>query len=716
MTSNEKPQRQQPSILVVEDDENMQLLLRNHLGKAGYKVACVDSGEEALRMVKISNPDLILLDIIMPKMDGYEVCSRFQDSLDTAYIPVVFLSTLDEEPDRIRAFSVGAVDYLAKPVKKKALLDTVTKHINTKNQWFCLSSVGLTDRGGKVLPFDFSDFKYHLASRLSIEHEQLQKLIALSPTELYTEMTDLGLKKSEIARFTADFLNVPYVSQISPDDIILGLLPASFCRMSLVVPVHDTDDDVALILSNPFNLQLQDMLYRSVFTNQSRRYRLRITEPENIVLLFDYNVDAMLDEDTPDDIVIDSSAMSGQVEVAGVDDEESLHSLAASAREASVVRLANTILAKALQKEASDIHVEPRETGIVVRYRIDGVLHELLSIPKKLQVPLTLRFKIMSSLDITQRRIPLDGRARIFFDRRKIDLRVSTLPVHHGEKVVIRILDQDAIALNVEDLGFEKNCLRAVDESLKKPHGLLLVTGPTGSGKTTTMYAALTQLNQPDVNIVTVEDPIEYQLERINQVQIHPEAGLTFPRALRAILRQDPNIIMVGEVRDRETLDIAVKAALTGHLVLSTLHTNDAPSTVMRMTDMGTEPFMVASALEMVASQRLLRKLCPMCKRSAEIPESTLKRFDVPVPVDASFFQPTGCERCGGTGYRGRMAVLEVMTVDTAMRRLIAERASVQTIREHALQQGGMTSLEHNAFMKAARGLTGLEEVFRVVS
>jgi type II secretory ATPase GspE/PulE/Tfp pilus assembly ATPase PilB-like protein len=381
---------------------------------------------------------------------------------------------------------------------------------------------------------------------------------------------------------------------------------------------------------------------------------------------------------------------------------------------APAIQLANSIIADAVRTQASDIHLEPGEKEVRLRFRVDGMLVARKPIPKALQGPLLSRIKIMARLDIAERRVPQDGRVRILYDERPVDLRVSTLPTRHGEKIVMRLLDKSAISLDLEALGLEEGPLTALQQSIAKPHGILLVTGPTGSGKTTTLYSALTALNRPHCNIVTVEDPIEYELPRVNQVQVHPMAGLTFPVALRSILRQDPDIVMVGEIRDGETLDIAMKAALTGHLVLSTLHTNDAVSTISRLVDMGAEPFMAASTLEMVSAQRLLRKLCASCKEPAKVPKEVLSSFGVPVPKGTEFFRPAGCGECNDIGYRGRLAVAEALVMDEELRQLVSRSADLHALRQYATGSAGMATLRQNAFRKAAKGLTSLEEVLRV--
>ena len=380
-----------------------------------------------------------------------------------------------------------------------------------------------------------------------------------------------------------------------------------------------------------------------------------------------------------------------------------------------VVKIVNLILVQALKEKASDIHIEPFEKTIKLRYRVDGNLVEASSPPKSIQLPMASRIKILAGLDIAERRLPQDGRFRIRVSGKEIDLRVSMLPTVHGEKIVIRILDKSALSGSVSMLGLDETTLGIFKKAIDAPHGMLLVTGPTGSGKTTTLYSVLHELNSPEYNIVTVEDPVEYQLPGVNQVAVRTEMGLTFAGALRSILRQDPDIVMIGEIRDQETADIAVKAALTGHQVLSTLHTNDAAGAISRLDDMGIEPFLISSSVILTCAQRLVRRICPNCKEEF-VPEPELfQKLDVPEMVGETFFRGAGCDRCKGRGYSGRAAVMEVLPISENIRRLIIKRASASVIKNQGVQEG-MKTLRHAGIDKAREGVTTLEEVLRTTS
>ena len=384
------------------------------------------------------------------------------------------------------------------------------------------------------------------------------------------------------------------------------------------------------------------------------------------------------------------------------------------------MRLVTSILQQALAEGVSDIHVEPRARQLAVRMRVDGVLREVMSVPPRLQSGVIARLKILAELDIAEKRLPQDGRFSVRLGGQKVDLRVATLPTVFGEKVVLRLLDTANVDVDLQGLGFAPEQLSRYEDVFHRPYGTILVTGPTGSGKSTTLYATLKDLNTPEKNIITVEDPVEYRMAGINQIQVNPKVGLTFASGLRSILRSDPDVVMIGEIRDMETAKTSVEAALTGHLVLATLHTNDAPSAVTRLTDMGVEPFLISSAVDCVIAQRLARRLCERCKRpAAGVDEETLSELGFPFEhfvEDGGFnlHEAVGCDRCGGTGYRGRMGIYEMMVIGGETRELILKRASADEVRGVA-EEAGMVPLRADGLIKAARGITTIEEVLRTV-
>ena len=408
----------------------------------------------------------------------------------------------------------------------------------------------------------------------------------------------------------------------------------------------------------------------------------------------------------------------GEIARGMLDEEEAIDISApvASTSDAPLVRYVNLLLNQAISDKASDIHVEPTEDHIRIRFRIDGVLKELSPAPKEMQSALVSRLKIMSDMNIAERRLPQDGRLTIMSEGRKVDLRVNCMPTVWGEKIVMRILDTHAATLALPELGFSPANLARWRSSYERPYGMVIVSGPTGSGKSTTLYATLNSILKPEVNIVTVEDPVEYRIPGINQVQTHAKAGLTFASALRSILRADPDVILIGEIRDHETAQIAIESALTGHLVLTTLHTNDAASVLTRLTEMGIEPFLVTSALQCATGQRLARRLCDNCKQPYDIPPAELAAvgFEFPADVNATFFQAVGCTSCAGTGFRGRLGLHEVMTMSEEIIKLAVRHASSDEVRRVAIEQG-MRTLRQDGWLKVAQGYTTVSEVLRVI-
>jgi general secretion pathway protein E len=402
-----------------------------------------------------------------------------------------------------------------------------------------------------------------------------------------------------------------------------------------------------------------------------------------------------------------------EFEFVNEEEQEDIGHLKDLASEAPIIKLVNLLITRAVESRASDIHIEPFEDEMKVRYRIDGVLNDIEATPKKLQAAIISRIKIMAKLNIAERRLPQDGRIRLRVGEREIDLRVSTIPILHGESVVMRILDKESIVIDLDLLGFLPETLRSFDQIIKKPNGIFLVTGPTGSGKTTTLYGALDKINTPDRKIITVEDPIEYQLKGVNQIQVKPQIGLHFANTLRHIVRQDPDVIMIGEIRDLETAEIAIQSALTGHLVFSTLHTNDAPSAITRLLDMGVEGFLLSSTIRGILAQRLVRVICPACKMEDDSEGQSVQVRALGVSPDTKFYRGKGCDACTFTGFRGRSGIFELLVINDDIRKMIMKRADSNEIREVA-RKNGMTTLLEDGVQKIQAGVTTVGEVLRV--
>jgi type IV pilus assembly protein PilB len=545
---------------------------------------------------------------------------------------------------------------------------------------------------------------------------QLQEAIKIQKTEggrLLKILTDRQfVTEQDMAFSMGRCLNTPPINlqRLRVPEEVMSLVPRDMARSNKLVPIARLDGKLFVAMADPTNVLAVDDLKRRV---QLEIVPMIATERAVNEALSGATGGGNMSQVMKQVSQEATQAAADSVEVQQAKREEiDLDRLAHDSEEAPVIKIVNLILAQAVKEKASDIHIEPFQNTLKLRYRIDGELVLAESPPKALQLAIASRIKILSGLNIAERRIPQDGRFRIRMMGKDIDLRVSVLPTSHGEKIVIRLLDKSALSASVDQLGLDEGTLGKFRKAIDAPHGMILVTGPTGSGKTTTLYSVLQELNNPQYNIVTVEDPVEYELAGINQVAVRADIGLDFSSALRSILRQDPDIVMIGEIRDNETADIAVKAALTGHQVLSTLHTNDAASAITRLDDMGIEPFLISSSILMACAQRLVRRVCTNCREEFVPEPELLERLGI-TDNKATFYHGTGCDRCKGRGYSGRAAVIEALPISEAIRRLIIKRASAAIIKNQAVTEG-MKTLRMVGIEKAQEGLTTLEEVWRV--
>jgi type IV pilus assembly protein PilB len=566
----------------------------------------------------------------------------------------------------------------------------------------------------KGSPIMIDRFGELLVKEKIITREQLEKAIEEQRTsggKIGFNLTKLGfISENDLTTFLSKQYGVPAVdlSTIEIDPDIIKLISEDVARKYQIIPISRTGATLVVAMADPSNIFVID----------------------DIKFLTGYNVEPMVASEAALKSAIDKQYEApdmdfgdvltefdeSEMEVVQEEEEVDISDLKKAVEDAPVVKLVNLVLTDAIKKGASDIHLEPYEKSFRVRYRIDGVLQQVMRPPVKLKNAIISRIKIMSSLDIAERRLPQDGRIKLKMGKNKeMDYRVSVLPTLFGEKVVLRLLDKSSLQLDMTKLGFEQKALDNFIEAIHKPWGMVLVTGPTGSGKTTTLYSALTELNKISENISTAEDPVEYNLMGINQVQMHEEIGLNFAAALRSFLRQDPDIIMVGEIRDYETAEIAIKAALTGHIVLSTLHTNDAPSTINRLLNMGIEPFLIVSSTNLVLAQRLARRICNECKEEVKVAEQTLIDLGF-TPEEArsgQCYKGKGCARCNGTGYKGRVALYEVMSLSETMKELILNGVSTAELKKAAINEG-MNTLRKSGIQKIKEGVSTLEEILRV--
>ncbi len=594
-----------------------------------------------------------------------------------------------------------------------------------------------------------------LISAQIITQEQLKQALSLQKREgsrLGASLVKLGyITEDKLVAFLSKQFGVPAINlaDYKIDPSVVKLIPVEIARKYTIMPVARVGATLTVAMTEPSNVfAIDDVKFMTgynvevavssesgIVSSISAYYggrgevvtatkEVSSADASKILEAKDYTLDdmdgdggdlggfdegPMVDVDDFDSVV--GSALDGVEAIEETDDSEGVEEV-----EAPIVKLVNGILVNAVKTKASDIHIEPYEGSLRVRYRVDGVMYTVMNLPTKIKAALTSRVKIMSKLDIAERRLPQDGRIKLKLGKkREIDFRVSTLPTIYGEKTVLRLLDKSNLNVDLTKLGFEEGALKDFMGSLDKPYGMILVTGPTGSGKTTTLYSALTYLNKPATNIMTAEDPVEYNFMGINQVHVREEIGLTFASALRSFLRQDPDIIMVGEIRDFETAEIAVKAALTGHLVLSTLHTNDAPSTINRLLNMGIEPFLVSSSVIVILAQRLARRICNKCMEEEKVPPQGLVKvgFSEEDANTIKVFKGKGCPACNNSGYKGRVALYEVMTLSNELKELVLEGASTDELKRGAIRNG-MKSLRMSGLTKVKEGVTTIEEVLRV--
>jgi type IV pilus assembly protein PilB len=540
-----------------------------------------------------------------------------------------------------------------------------------------------------------------------LEQDQLDRALdehRNTPKSLGRVLIDLGyIRERDLVRALAEQVGLEFVdlTEYRIDPGIATLIPEPICRRYRALAIGERDGKLLVAMSDPANVYALDDI-RTITGRDVQPVVATANDVEQAIAKFSGAGDQV-------------EALASEA-VEALQREEDLSDVEAAVEDAPIVKLVQAIMNQAVTDRASDVHIEPTEKDVRVRFRVDGVLHEVMHSPKSIQGGLISRLKVMADLNIAEKRVPQDGRVSIRVGAKQLDLRLATLPTVFGEKIVIRILDKSNALLKLSDLGFQQHAYERYEEAFRKPYGAILVTGPTGSGKSTTLYATLNIVNSVDKHIVTVEDPVEYRLPGVNQIQVNPKAGLTFASALRSILRADPDIILIGEIRDRETAMIAVESALTGHLVLSSLHTNDAPSAISRLTEMEVETFLVASAVDVVVAQRLARLLCEKCREPHVANPEELREagFDISKHAEGQFFRAVGCTGCSNTGYRGRFGLYEVMPMTEEIERLTVERASSTAIRAVAIEQG-MRTLRDDGLEKAAAGLTSIEEIARVV-
>jgi type II secretory ATPase GspE/PulE/Tfp pilus assembly ATPase PilB-like protein/DNA-binding response OmpR family regulator len=702
----------QPLILVVDDNPDQLRLMERFLSSSGFNVIAADSGRKGLDVMSEVKPDLILLDVMMPEMDGYEVCSRLQQNSETAYIPVIFITALGEEQNKTRAFSLGAVDYLVKPVQKETLLEKARNHLKTNTQWKELQQKDAPPEN-RTEPSDFPQFKRFLLDQLDLDPANQDQFTTTSPSHVYSLARSLGINNNQIAKYIAEFLKLPYCSQINLYDVKMGVLPIPFCKTNHVVALGDGAEGNTFTLSNPFNWELLDNLRK--ITGKDTALKLAVTEPEHIELLFKHaselEVAAPATKTVMGTGVQETNGPTRQFPV-----EEPVEDISeADIKKHPIVYIANTMINKAVAERASDIHIEPKTDETVVRFRVDGDLKDSFALKKNTGVMLISRLKVLGGLDLAERRKPQDGSFAATINNKTFKLRLATTSTPYGESLIIRLLEPSVKPKDLSELGMMDQQVSTMADFANRTHGVILIVGPTGSGKTTTIYSFLSHIDCQTRSLISVEDPVEYNIAYANQQQVNEKAGITFESLLKSAVRQDPDVLFLGEVRDPYSAKMSMDFASTGHLTITTLHTSNATTAIFRLERVGLDRGTMADTIIGVVAQRLLKKLCPHCKQIVGIsPEERTMLAPFTDEVPAQVAHPVGCPKCNSTGYFGREGIYEIIKFDPEISDMVRSGVSISEIRNFIRDRGDFLIGTH-AVEKAKKLLFAPKDIYEHV-
>jgi type II secretory ATPase GspE/PulE/Tfp pilus assembly ATPase PilB-like protein/DNA-binding response OmpR family regulator len=668
------PESTRPRVLVVDDDPAVLRALRQIL-EGSYDVLTAASGQDALAVLDDSDPPpgLVLLDIRMPDMDGYQVCAHMQEREELAWIPVIFLTALEGDDDRQRAFAVGATDYMAKPFERDALMRLVAEHLRTGQRWSSMRKAPGRAQSW-LLPSTFVAFKRYLLEQMATEGAAAEAANAVRPDRVYEIANLLRIPEEQLARYLARFLDLPYMERVDPDDLALGKLPRTFCAANHVLVLRDR----TVVVANPFDWELMDVLERTLWSGG--KPIIAITAPDRTRQLLD---------DKGEEKWGDRAQPGGTIPLDSAHEPGDSGVLEAQA-------VANEILRGAIADRASDVHIEPKERGALVRYRIDGDMHDIRTLAGTMAARLISRLKALAGMDIAEKRKPQDGALPVTLGNRQFKLRLATSSTAQGETLVLRILEPEAHAMPLEDLGFTTDQATRMRGLADRSQGLILIVGPTGSGKSTTIFSVLSGVDGRSRSIMSVEDPVEYRIPYANQQQVHERAGVTFEALLRSAMRQDPDILFLGEVRDSFSARAAMDFASSGHVTVSTLHSSNSTTAVFRLERLGVERGGMADAISGVVAQKLLKKLCPECRVTGPITREELAMLagftdDPPETVG----RPVGCPACRETGYQGREVVGELLLFDSDVARLVRDGHSIAAIRSFCVDRGDFFIARH---------------------
>lgn len=656
-------------ILILDDEPEVLNLIGCMVKSAGYETVLFGNPREALKELDFVNPDLILSDILMPEMDGYQFCAHLQNHKEWAYIPVVFLTALTSDYDKAKAFAVGGADFLSKPMLKEQVLEAIERNLKVRDHWKGLKK----DEFKTTAPpgGHFTEFQNFLANKLSLLGEKREKWLKIKSRDLFSFCPELQISTSEMAHYLADFMSWPYYPYISPESIQLGHLPVAFCRENLILPIRDVSGKDAFVIANPFDMELFDLL-KARFNKGSLTFL--ISDYKAIVfLLSDYKEER---ESKPADD--DGFSTAGH----------------------SAIEMVDNILYSAVSQRASDIHIEPKESHFAIRFRIDGEMKGVYALKKETGVQVTSRFKVLAGMDIAERRKPQDGALEMNINSSTYKLRLATTSTPHGESIIIRLLDPNIKPKSLNELGMTEEQVKTLTDFAARDRGFILVVGPTGSGKTTTIYSLLAQVDCKTRSLCTVEDPVEYRIPFANQQQVNEKAGITFESVLKSAMRQDPDALFLGEVRDPFSAKASLDFASTGHLTITTLHTSNATTAIFRLERLGATRSVMADTILGVVAQRLMKKLCDHCKK-VEAPTSEemkmISSFTEKIPDKVA--NPVGCARCHQTGYYGREGIYEIITFDTEVSKMIRSNKPISEIRDYVRKQGNYL-ISHHAIEK----------------
>jgi len=703
-------------VVYIDDNQDMLKLVERILSDEGYEVITSISPTEGIEKVKEEKPDVVLLDINMPSMDGYTVCSNLQKDKETEFIPVIFLTALESDKDKAKAFCVGGVDYLVKPIKKENLLSIIDKHVKTGKRWKKLSERPSGIRKN-IKPLDFNRFIKFLSYSLNLNKENKKRLFKITPRDIYSFASEINLSNKKMAEYISGFLGLPYTPTIEIQNVHLGTFPGAFCKKNLIVPRIEPSGEEALVISNPFDWDLLDSL--DSFWDISPNSRFLVSEPENIEKLF--KEPEFVEEE---ELSKKQEYKRQEAETKGVNEryvtqvfqkkEEEKHKVIDGVG-GPVITITNSILQEAIKSRASDIHIEPKKNESVIRFRVDGDMVDHVNIKGRTSQMVISRLKLLAGLDIAERRRPQDGSFAREIAGGVFSFRIATTSTPNGESVVIRILKPYAKPKTLLELGMTERQSAVLENSGNQHHGMVLVVGGTGSGKTTTVYSLLSQIDTATRSLMSVEDPVEYRIPSANQQQVNEKAGIAFEDLLKSSVRQDPDILYMGEIRDHYSAKTAVDFASTGHLTISTLHTSNATSAIFRLERLDVARLQMSESLLCIVAQKLIKKPCQSCSKIVHLSDEQRKLLepftdDIPERV----LQVKGCPNCNNTGYYGREGVYEVLKFDEDIIEEIRKGTPISEIR-HIFKEKGYYLLPDHAIEKIRSLIFAPEDVYNKV-